>query len=90
MQRARKPPAANNLLDGLAKVWEDNENIRRNLLATSALMKWPKPTAVGVVSFEAVALNYDVMLGLIQVWCGARATPKCAPVTSLKREAGSR
>ena len=48
-------------LSGLAEAWEADDTIRRQVLQTGALLHWPEPKKVGLVSLETLELNCAVV-----------------------------
>lgn len=77
-----------NTLEGLAKAWESDADIRRAVLKGGNLLKWPSPKTVGVISFPAIRLNRKVLEYVLQHWCPQAADRKTASIGFLKPQAG--
>ncbi|CAE6953667.1 unnamed protein product [Symbiodinium sp. CCMP2592] len=70
---------------GLAKKWEKTDSIRRRLCFDGRLLTWLKPEAVGVPSYEAAVLNYDILLPYFEQWvtiCSKPRSPRVGPLAA--------
>ena len=65
-------------LTTLAERWEAHPDIRRQILWEGKLLKWLSAEAVGVPSYAASSLNFDVLKEFFEVWtakCQKKRTP---------------
>lgn len=76
-------------LEGLAKFLENDSSIRQHALNNQALLKWPKPDKVGVITNSSLKLNSQVIEKVLTIWCPNAPDRKTTPVGFLKREAGA-
>ncbi len=76
-------------LKGLAKFLEEDSSIRQHALNNQALLKWPKPDRVGVITNSALKLNSHVIEKVLTIWCPNAPDRKTTPVGFLKREVGA-
>ena len=55
-------------LEGLAQEWEQVDEIRRSVLWNNCMLLWPNEDSVGVASFRAAKMNYQVLKPLFVAW----------------------
>ena len=75
-------------LEGLAKSWEDDEEIRRFLLRNDALLEWPSPAKTGVITFDTMQLNPRVLEKVLLIWCPQLASAKTVNIEDVRKEVG--
>ena len=82
------PPNLTNPLEGLAKAWEKNDQLRSDALDSRSLVQWPSPSLVGIISMKALMLNVDLLYEAARIWAPTKSKPKTLPVEWVKKEAG--
>ena len=63
-------------LDGLWKLWSNDEDLRAHMLKTGTLFHWPNPKQTGITNFETMEYNTRVLQYLVDVWCPQNPNPK--------------
>ena len=74
-------------ISGLSNALEEHQKLRRRALKTGSFLTWPTPEQKGVMNFENLALNHEVIEILIRLWAPQWAEPIMIPVDNLKNEA---
>lgn len=74
-------------ISGLSNALEEHQKLRRRALKTGSFLTWPTPEQKGVMNFENLALNHEVIEILIRLWAPQWAEPIMIPVDDLKNEA---
>lgn len=75
------------LLSGLADDLECDKHTRRKCLKSRVVLEWPSTEQTGVISFESVACNSEILKVVIRKWCSQMDKPKTLPVNELKTKA---
>ncbi|CAE7938074.1 unnamed protein product [Symbiodinium necroappetens] len=71
----------------LAKALESDVNIRLRFRENkNQLLAWTSPELVGTATMKALAMNVNVVLHALEVWCKSCSTPKCMVIDWLKQE----
>ena len=72
----------------LATALESDEHIRMLFRANkNQLLAWTSPELVGSATMKALALNVNVVLHALQIWCSSTTTPQAMLIDWLKQEA---
>ena len=79
-------PCAPGPLDGLSKDWEEDAVVRRRILWDGYLLCYPKPELTGVASYEAAAMNAEVLRPFFKRWCSSNSSPKTCHLKFVKKE----
>ena len=75
-------------LEGLAKVFLNDEKLREKVLETGSLISWPAPKLVGVCkNQDALRLNSDVLQLVANHWCPQWTSAAMIPIDLSKLEA---
>lgn len=74
-------------LAGLAKAWNDDEVIRKQLLGEKTLLSWPDPKMTGVINFATIAHNGRVLAHVLEKWCPQVDAPKTVNIDHVRAEA---
>ena len=75
-------------LDGLAKVWNDDDTIRTRVLHTKSLLSWPSPKMTGVINFNTMRQNSAVIQTVLSVWCPRVQNPQTVYIDHMRDEDG--
>lgn len=75
-------------LVGLAKSWENDEEIRRFILRHDALLRWPTPAKTGVTTFETMRMNSMVLGKVLDIWCPQVTSAKTVNIDDVRHEVG--
>ena len=78
-------PCAPGPLDGQSKDWEEDAVVRRRTLWDGYLLCYPKPELTGVASYEAAAMNAEVLRPFFQRRCSSNSSPKTC-ILKLRRK----
>lgn len=73
-------------LSGLGAQWEKDDVIRQNTLKNNSVLVWPKPTMVGVISFETVAINARVLDYMLRLHCPRLSQAKTVNIDHVRSE----
>ena len=82
-----EPQTRSNPLQGLADDLEDIAAIRKYTMKNKALLSWPSPQKVGVVSNKSLKMNARVLEIVLMKWCPVAPDRKTVPVHFLKQQA---
>ena len=75
-------------LEGLAKVFSNDEMLRERVLTTGSLISWPSPKLVGVCkNKDALRLNSYILQLVADNWCLQWTSPAMIPSDLIKLEA---
>lgn len=83
---AEAAPEGSPDLNGLAKVWNDDDTIRTMVLHTKSLLAWPSPKMTGVINFNTMRQNSAVIQTVLGVWCTRVATPQTVYIDHMRDE----
>ena len=75
-------------LDGFADVLNKSDILRTHALKYGKILSWPSAQQNGVMSFDNLAGNHEVMKLLIEHWASQYETPIMIPVDTIKYEVG--
>ena len=75
-------------MDGFADVLNKSDTLRTHALQYGKILSWPTAQQNGVMSFDNLAGNHEVMKLLIEHWASQFETPIMIPVDTLKCEVG--
>lgn len=74
-------------LQGLGKIFENDEKLRALLLNSDSLIAWPSPKLVGVVSNkDSLRMNYHLLTVVADHWCPQWCSPAMIPIDEIKAE----
>ena len=76
-------------LGPLAERWEQNTEVRRQVLWQGKLLTWLSAESVGVPSYAASSLNYEVLKDFFEVWTQLCETKRTPSVPECKQQAES-
>lgn len=82
----RELPEPGKSLDGLAKLWEDDEVIRRRVLEHDTLLQFPSKKQIGVITFETMSGNARVLAHVLTTWCPQHAAAKMVNIDQVRAE----
>lgn len=85
---AEAAPEGSPDLNGLAKVWNDDDTIRTMVLHTKSLLAWPSPKMTGVINFNTMRQNSAVIQTVLGAWCTRVATPQTVYIDHMRDEEG--
>ena len=57
-----------NSLTGLAKAWDDIEEVRHGTIERKSMLVWPNPKAAGRINYETLRLNLKVVEAVVDLW----------------------
>ncbi len=83
------PALAGKTLEGLAKSWDSDEDIRHWVLDSKSLLKWPSSKKVGDITFETLAMNARVVNKVLDIWCPQLSEAKTLILEQVRDEDGS-
>ena len=86
MGRVKAVSRSDSALAGLADMWESNSDFRRKVMQRKSLLEWPSESQVGVMSYESLGKNIDLLLPAIRIYC-SRFPAKSPCIADLKDEA---
>ena len=72
----------------LASMWEKDQDVRFFLRREGALIRWPKPSQMGVVNLACLGLNHRVMSIVADWHCPHALKCKSPPVALIKAQVG--
>ena len=75
-------------LEGLMEKWNSCDACRTQLLTFKSLLKWPSDKHTGVITFETMGCNGQVLEKVLEVWCPQLDKEKTVPMESLRDEVG--
>ena len=75
-------------LGGFCNLLDKSENIRGFALEHGKILSWPTPAQNGVMSFDNLAGNHEVIKLLIDHWASQFDKPIMVPVDAIKDEVG--
>ena len=73
-------------LEGLGKMWENDETIRGRALATKSMLYWPTSEQVGVITFDTMKYNVRVLMILLEKWAPQVDSAKTVCIDQLRAE----
>lgn len=75
-------------LEGVVAAWADDGHIRSLLLHRKSLLAWPSALKKGVVSFETISLNSQVLSKILEIWCPQLECPKTLVIDDVRDQVG--
>ena len=73
-------------LEGLAKLWDTCEPIRRRLSSEKRLLVWKNAESVGVASFKQAVANISVLDPFFELWASKNTTCRTPSVSTCWKE----
>ena len=70
----------------LASMWESDQDVRFFLRQEGALIRWPKPSQMGVINLACLGLNHRVMSIVADWHCPAAASCKAPYIKTIKEQ----
>ena len=86
-KKAKMAEDPSNNLDGLWKLWADDEVVRSQILQKGTLFSWPDPKCTGVINFETMEHNTRVLEYLAETWCPKTSAPKTIYIPHAREQA---